>query len=117
MKVSVYGMAYLNAQEQQALRDELKRMSYRGAKWKLRGMDPDARLRYQRTNQEVGKWMTRYDLPSFGVAVTLVETNDYNTHKTGYISNDYTYVDVIVEPLPEVETDPSRTGYVMNRPG
>jgi hypothetical protein len=117
MKVSVNGMAYLNAQEQQALRDDLKKMSYRGAKWKLRGMDDSARLRYQRTNQEVGKWLTRYDLPALGVAVTLVETNDYNTHKSGYISNDYTYVDAIVEPLPDVETDPSRTGYVTSRPG
>lgn len=117
MKVSIYGMAYLNAQEQQALRDELKKMSYRGAKWKLRGMDTGARLRYVRTNQEVGKWLTRYDLPAYGVAVTLVETNAVNTHKNGSLSSDYTYVDVIVEPLPEAETDPSRTGYVTNRPG
>jgi hypothetical protein len=117
MKVSVYGMAYLNAQEQQALRDELKKMSFRGAKWKLRGMDPDSRLRYHRTNQEIGKWMTRYDLPAYGVAVTLVETNAVNTHKNGHLSSDFTYVDAIVEPLPEVETDPSRTGYVTKRPG
>lgn len=117
MKASDDGMARLNAQEQQALRDELKKMSYRGAKWKLRGMDPDARLRYQRSSQEIGKWTTRYDLPASGVSVTLVETNDYNTHKNGRISNDYTYVDVLVEPLPEVETDPSQTGYVMKRPG
>ncbi len=110
-------MAYLNAQEQQALRDELKKMSYRGAKWKLRGMDAGARLRYQRSNQEVGKWMTRYDLPAYGVAVILVETNAVNTHKNGSLSSDYTYEDVIVEPLPETDTGASSTAVVMQRPG
>ena len=110
-------MAYLNAQEQQELRKDLLNRSFRGAKWKLRGMDNTARLRYIRSNQEVGKWLTRYDLPAHGVSVTLVETNAVNTHKNGSLSSDYTYIDAIVEPLPEVETDPSRTGYVTNRPG
>lgn len=109
-------MAYLNAQEQQALQDNLKKMSYRGAKWKLRGMDRGARLRYLRSNQETGKWLTRYELPTLGVAVTLVESNDFNTHKTGRVSNDYTYVDAIVEPLPEVDTAPSRVTYMTKRP-
>lgn len=110
-------MAQMTAQEQQELRKDLLNRSYRGAKWKLRGMDTGARLRYVRTNQEVGKWLTRYDLPAYGVAVTLVETNSVNTHKNGSLSSDYTYVDAIVEPLPEVETDSSRTGYITQRPG
>ena len=48
-KVSIYAMAVLNAKEQQELRDDLRGRSYRGAKWKLRGMDTGARLRYIRT--------------------------------------------------------------------
>lgn len=110
-------MATMNEKERNALRDDLIKRSFRGAKWKLRLMDPNARLRYHRTNMEIGKWMTRYDMPASGTAVTLIETNEYGTHQDGRITNDYTFVDVVVEPLPENEMDPQRTGYRTQRPG
>jgi hypothetical protein len=110
-------MAAMSEQQRRELRDDLIGRSFRGAKWRLRLMDPNARLRFHRTNRWVGKWTTRYDLPGHGVAVTLVENNAYSTHKDGRVSNDYEFVDVIVEPLPDVETDPSRTGYATGRPG
>lgn len=93
-------MAFLNEQERQALRDDLKGRSFRGAKWKLRLMDSKSRLVYHRNNQDVGVWLTRYELKDAGVRVTLVETNAYNTHKNGKITNDYDFTDVVVEPLP-----------------
>ncbi len=110
-------MAKMNLDQQKALREDLIGRSFRGAKWKLRLLEPNPRLRYHRTNREVGKWTTRYDLPESGVFVTLVETNDSTAHKNGTVTSDFTYVDAIVEPLPDVETDPSRTGYVTSRPG
>lgn len=94
-------MAYLNAKQRQELQDDLKNRSFRGAKWKLRWMDSDARLVFQRNNQTVGKWLTRFELKDAGVRVTLVETNSFNTHKNGKVSNDYVYSDAIVEPLPD----------------
>lgn len=94
-------MAYLNQKQREELRDDLKNRSYRGAKWKLRLMDPSTRLVFLRNNQDVNKWLTRFELGQAGVRVTLVETNEFNTRKNGKVSNDYTYVDAIVEPLPQ----------------
>jgi hypothetical protein len=90
-------MAFLNAQEREALLQELKQKKFGAAKWKLSHLDPKGRLAYFRNNQEVGKWLTRYELPTLGTRVTLVETYD-TKQKGGHNKVDFQFVDVIVEP-------------------
>lgn len=94
-------MAFLNAKEREALRDDLKGRTFRGAKWKLRWMDKKGRLVYHRNSQKINQWQTRFELGENGVIVTLIESNEFNTHKDGKVSNDYTFVDVVVEPSPD----------------
>ncbi|MBK8138795.1 MAG: hypothetical protein IPK52_23775 [Chloroflexi bacterium] len=93
-------MGILNEKERQALRDDLKGRSFRGAKWKLRLTDSKARLVYHRNSQEIGVWLTRFELKDAGVMVTLVEKNAYNAHKGGTVTSDYSFEDVMVDPLP-----------------
>jgi hypothetical protein len=93
-------MAYLNEQERLALLDELKDMSFNRAKGKLRSLDPKARLAFFRNAQQVGRWMTRYELPSLGTRVTLVESHRDvpNNSKT---KSEFEMVEVIIEPTPD----------------
>jgi hypothetical protein len=93
-------MAYLNEQERLALLDELKDMSFNRAKGKLRSLDPKARLAFFRNAQQVGRWMTRYELPSLGARVTLVESHRDvpNNSKT---KSEFEMVEVIIEPTPD----------------
>ncbi|NWF69647.1 MAG: hypothetical protein HXY40_11230 [Chloroflexi bacterium] len=96
-------MAYLNAQERDALHQELRTMKFGKAKWKLLHMDPKGRLAYYRNNQATGKWMTRFELVGLGTRVTLVET--LNTRdKNGKHMAEYELIDVVVEPTPENRT-------------
>jgi hypothetical protein len=92
-------MAYLNAEQRQKLVDELKGMSFNKAKGKVRGMDANSRLVLYRTAQRVGRWMTRYDLPSLGTRVTLVESHQDND-KNGKIKSEFDLAEVIAEALP-----------------
>lgn len=94
-------MAYLNASERAALTQQLKSMSFGPAKRKLRSMDRKSRLVFYRNNQEVGKWMTRFELPSFGIRATLIETFGMQTNKDGKTKGEYELVDVIIEPTPD----------------
>ncbi len=66
-------MAYLNAQEREALARELTTMKFNQAKGKLRRMDADGKLAFLRNNQETGEYLTRFDLYGLGVVVTLIE--------------------------------------------
>jgi hypothetical protein len=96
-------MAYLNAQERQALVDELKNMSFNRAKGKIRSLDPQARLAYYRNSQEVGRWLTRYELPGLGTRVTLVETHR-DVGKNNKVKSEFEFAEVIVEPTPDNRT-------------
>ena len=96
-------MAYLNAQERQALVDELKIMSFNGAKGKVRGLDPKGRLAYYRNAQEVGRWMTRYELPTLGTRVTLVESHR-EVGKDSKVKSEFQFDEVILEPTPDNRT-------------
>jgi hypothetical protein len=96
-------MAYLNAKERQALVDELKNMSFNGAKGKVRGLDPKSRLAYYRNSQEVGRWLTRYELPTLGTRVTLVESHR-DVGKDSKVKSEFRFDEVIVEPTPDNRT-------------
>jgi hypothetical protein len=96
-------MAYLNEQERLSLLDELKDMSFNRAKGKVRGLDPKARLAFYRNAQQVGRWMTRYELPSLGTRVTLVESHK-DVAKNSKIKSEFELVEVIVEPTPDNRT-------------
>ena len=96
-------MAYLNTQERQALLDELKDMSFNRAKGKIRSLDPKGRLALYRNSQEVGRWMTRYELPSLGTRVTLVETHR-DVGKDSKLKSEFDFDEVIVEPTPDNRT-------------
>jgi len=95
-------MAYLNAQERDRLKNELQGLSYNRAKTRLNRIDPSGRLVYWRNSQRVGEWHTRFDLPSLGASVSLVEVqNEKSTNKDRVSRVKYEMIDVRVEPMPE----------------
>jgi hypothetical protein len=93
-------MGYLNAKQRDELRDDLKKLKYLQARGKVRGMDPKPRLAYLRNAQLTGRLMTRYDLPSLGTRITLVEQVDPKDTANGRLKAEYALVDVVVEALP-----------------
>ena len=95
-------MAYLNAQERERLKTELQGMSYSRAKSRLNHIDPSSRLVYWRNAQRVGEWHTRFDLPSLGTSVSLVEIiHTEPTDRERVLRRKYEMIDVRVEPMPE----------------
>ena len=95
-------MAYLNKEQRNSLKAELKDMSFRQANGRLKRLDPHGRLAYYRNAQRTGQWMTRWVLTGLGTQVSLVESN--TTHakdRPNRVKNDYELVDVIVEPTPD----------------
>jgi hypothetical protein len=97
-------MPFLNQSERDALTQELKKMPFGPAKRKLRGMDPKGRLVFYRNNQRIGQWLTRFELPSFGIRATLVEAFGMQAKKNGDINSQYELVDVVVEPTADNRT-------------
>jgi hypothetical protein len=97
-------MAFLNQSERESLKKELLSMSFGPAKRKVRAMDAKGRLVFYRNNQTIGQWVTRFELPSFGTRVTLVESLGTQEKKSGKIMSDYEFVDVVVEPTPDNRT-------------
>lgn len=96
-------MAYLNTQERDDLLQQLIKLNYMQAKRKIRNMDPKSRLGVYRNVQGVNRWVTRYELPSLGTKVTLVET--YALEGAERVKeSDYELTEVIVEPTPENRT-------------
>jgi hypothetical protein len=96
-------MAYLNAQERLALLNELKDMSFNRAKGKIRSLDPKGRLAFYRNSQEVGRWLTRYELPTLGTRITLVESHR-DEGKDSKVKSEFQFEEVIVEPTPDNRT-------------
>ncbi|MBC7872151.1 MAG: hypothetical protein H7Y09_15000 [Chitinophagaceae bacterium] len=94
---------YLNQQEREDLAKDLSKLKFGQARGKIRGMDQHVRMAYIRNVQTVGKWATRYELPSLGAWVTLIES--YATEdKKGKTKSDYELVQVIVEPTTQNRT-------------
>ncbi len=99
-------MAYLNEREREKLLNDLIQMNFMQAKRRLRRMDRQSKLTIFRNVQNIGEWVTSYDLIGKGTRVTLIERE-----KSGYsglpdVRNDSAYelVRVTVEPLPENRT-------------
>jgi hypothetical protein len=92
-------MAYLNQQQRLELLNELKNMKFMRAKGKVRRLDEESRLVFWRNSQRVGQLITRYDLPTLGTRVTLVEGVD-EVSNNGKLKAQYDLVEVQVEPLP-----------------
>jgi len=92
-------MAYLNEQQRLDLLNELKDMKFMRAKGKVRRLDEASRLVFWRNAQRVGQLITRYDLPTLGTRVNLIEGVD-EVPKNGKIKAEYDLVEVQVEPLP-----------------
>lgn len=96
-------MAYLDYKEREALLNQLKDMNFFWARWKLRRLDPKARLAYFRNAQQTGKLQTRYVLESKGTQVTLVEELVGGPDQPrGRVKKRMT--EVIVEPTPDNRT-------------
>ena len=96
-------MAYLNQQEREKLLNELKDMSFNKARGRLRRIDPKGRLAYARNAQNSASHLyTRYDLPTLGVRVTLVENAGFTPIESemnpGTMRRSTDLIEVIVEP-------------------
>jgi hypothetical protein len=103
--------AFLNAQQRDDLRRELAGMKFNRATGRVRSLDPKGRLVYRRNNQSVGVYHTRYDLPTLGVSVILVEQGEVRVGETDnagstpiLMDRKFEYVDALVEPLPQNQT-------------
>lgn len=99
-------MAYLNQQEREKLLNELKDKSFNKAKAKVRSLDPQVRLAYHRNVQNSAtRLYTRYDLPSLGTSVTLVEERELSPLESenypGRMRAKADLVEVIVAPTPD----------------
>lgn len=98
-------MAYLNAQERQALHDELMGMNFGKATGKLRGIDREGRMAYYRNAQQTGKLMTRYELPGLGTRVTLIEVlTKGGADSSKRLKTKYDLGEVVVEPTADNRT-------------
>ncbi|HLU10171.1 MAG TPA: hypothetical protein VK003_10930 [Oceanobacillus sp.] len=96
-------MAFLNQQEREKLQEELKGMNFNKAKGKVRRLDPKGRLAFYRNVQNTADQLyTRYELPSLGVRVTLIEQRDtLPISESEKLKAKFELVDVIVEPTAE----------------
>ena len=92
-------MSYLNAEQREKLAQELVGKKYGAAKWKLLKMDEKGRIRYFRNTQRVGYLMTSFNLPTYGVNVTIYEKHDSKTDPiTSKITGENKLAEVVVEP-------------------
>lgn len=93
-------MAYLNQQQREDLREELLKLNKMGkAAGKLRGMDKKVRVAVYRNMQTVGYFHTRYEMPTLGARVTLIEQDTESAVKdANYSKREYALFDVHVEP-------------------
>lgn len=95
-------MAYLTAQQRDALKAELEQLTFNQAHARLKRMDRKGRLAFYRNAQHTGKWMTRWVLAGLGTQVTLVEANRIlPKDKPNRVKNAYELVEVVVEPTPD----------------
>ena len=96
-------MAYLNKEQRDQLKAELEKMSFNGANGRLKRMDRKGRMAFYRNAQRTGQWLTKHVLVGFGTEVTLIESNQFKEKlgKANRVRNDYTMVEVVVEPTPD----------------
>jgi hypothetical protein len=92
-------MAYLNQKEREDLAQELSKLSFSQARGRMRRLDQKVRLVFLRNVQTSGRWETRYELPTLGARVTLIEEYGTKDQKpNGWGKADFNMVEVVVEP-------------------
>ncbi len=93
-------MSHMDAEQRQKFASELVNMKYNQAKWKLLRMDAQGRIKYYRNTQRVGYLMTRFELPTYDVRVTIYEVHGSKTDPlTSKITGENKLAEVLVEPL------------------
>lgn len=102
-------MAYLNQAEREALLDELKALSFRKAKGRLRKLDAKGRMAFYRNYQRTGEFVTCFVLEGKGTRVELVETLARTEGKpihygVNRLKAKFTFARVAIEPTPENRT-------------
>lgn len=102
-------MAYLNQAEREALLEELKALSFRKAKGRLRRLDAKGHMAYYRNFQRTGEYVTCFVLEGKGTRVELVETLARNEGKPIHygpnrLKPKFTFSRVVIEPMPENRT-------------
>lgn len=102
-------MAYLNRAEREALLDELKALSFRKAKGRLRRLDAKGHMAYYRNAQRTGEYITCFVLEGKGTRVELVETLTRIEGKPVHfgpkrMKPKFTFARVVIEPTPENRT-------------
>ena len=98
-------MAYMNAEQRAQLAQELIQLKFNQAKWRLRRMDAQGRLAFFRNTQQIGGLVTRFVLPTYGVAVTLVEGHRSEAEaESKKLRTKNSLREVIVEPTADNRT-------------
>ena len=102
-------MAYLNQAEREALLDELKALSFRKAKGRLRKLAAKGRMAFYRNYQRTGEYVTCFVLEGKGARVELVETLERPEGKLIHygvkrLKPKFTFARVVVEPTPANRT-------------
>lgn len=93
-------MAQMTLKEQQDLAEELSRYSFGKATGKLRRLDRKNELAFFRNSQTSSTMQTRYNLPSKGVAVTLIEKLDeVPLDEPSRFKPEFSLKEVVVESL------------------
>lgn len=95
-------MAQMTLKEQQDLAEELSRYSFGKATGKLRRLDSKNELAFFRNSQTSSTMQTRYNLPSKGIAVTLIEKlTEGAPNEANLFKPEFSLQEVIVESLAE----------------
>ncbi len=93
-------MAPMTQQEREKLARELAELSFNKASGKVRRLDARGRLAYFRNSQSPTQLYTRYELPTLGVAVTLIEgVEEKAIENSPRFKSEYKLQEVIVEAL------------------
>ncbi|MFN8527794.1 MAG: hypothetical protein U0670_04205 [Anaerolineae bacterium] len=94
-------MATLTAQEREQLAQELVNLSFNRASGRLRRIDPRNKMAFFRNSQSPTTLHTRYDLPTKGVHVTLVEEMEEAADKShpSLFRPKFKLAQVIIEPI------------------
>lgn len=93
-------MAFLNKDERDALLDEIKDKKFNQIRGYVHRKDSETRLRYFRSVQESGYWLTGYILETLGTKVTVYERiNEEN--KGWFNKRKYEISKIVVEPTEE----------------
>jgi hypothetical protein len=95
--------ATMSTDEMEKLAQKLAKMKLNKAKWYVRRLDKQSVIELFRTAVGVDQWVTRFALPNKGLLISLIETKkDVGAPSDlGYRNTQFTYVEALVEALPD----------------